>query len=369
MQSSALRAAVVVVAVAYMICAANAGTLIPIPPVPGSTTTDIRAINDDNVITGDYTTPDGIEHGFVGTLDGDYTTFDFPNGNTSPTGINNDGYITGLANNSTDDCPVYGCEYLRSPDGKIKAITKDGAVLDGVAQGIISHTRFVGQYTFFDQNDQLFYYGYYGKGTKYRTGLTLPFNTTRTQPRGYNKKGTVTGFFLDLNHSSLRTGFVLKDDVATAVNYPDNNATYTLLESVNDKGMIAGAWQNNGDTAGQAFLFDFAKNEFLPISVPGATVSFAGGINNVGVVAVSGDFSVSYIYCLKKKSCPLSPRAIETLDRWIPARTRAAICRHSCMEPMRTPARDRKIDVSAIRGAAGRDPEFRRTGGDPRSIR
>jgi hypothetical protein len=297
-------------------------------------------------------------HGFVGTLDGNYTSFDFPNGATSPNAINNDGYITGYASTSTEECPAFGCEFIRAPNGSIEPITRHGVQLDGIAQGIIKNARFVGQYIIVGENGQLFYYGYYGKGAKYRAALTLPFNTTRTSPRGYNKNGTVTGYFLDLDNNNIHPGFVLKAGVATAVNYPDQKATYTLLEGVNDKGMIAGTWTSNDGSSEQAFLFDFDKNEFMPISIPGAMFSFAGGINNNDVVAVTDENGVSYIYCLKKRTCPLSSKATEILDHWIPATTRSAFCRDGCTGPLHIPANRKKMDAASIHNAIGRDPEF-----------
>ena len=355
MKKSALKAVVAAAAVAWLISEAKAGTLIPVPSVPGSTATVIRGINDSNTITGSYTDPDGSVHGFVGTLDGNYAGFDFPWGTTIPEAISNDGYITGLSNYSTNDCPYYGCEYLRKPDGSIAAITKDGVPLDGVAQGIIAKTKFVGQYSVF--NNGLSYFGYYGTGTQYRAALTLPFNTNRTSPRGYNKKGIVAGYFVDTDHGSLRTGFVLKKGTATAINYPDENAFSTYLESVNNRGLIAGAWSSQDGTVEQPFVFNFAKNAFSLISVPGAPVAFANAINNNGVVTVT-DFTVSYIYCLKKKGCPASPNAIEIPDRWIPARTRSVICRNGCTGPLHIPASHGKMDIAAVREAIGRDPEF-----------
>ena len=355
MKSFVLKAVYATAAIAWLFSAANAGTLIAVPSVPGSTATVVRGINDNNVITGTYTDPDGSVHGFVGTLDGNYTGFDFPYGDTIPEAINNDGYITGLSNYTTNDCPYYGCEYLRGPDGLITAITKDGAPLDGVAQGIIGNTKFVGQYAVF--NGVLSIYGYYGQGTQYRAGLTLPFNANRVSPRGYNKKRMVTGYFVDLDHGSLRTGFVLKRGTATAVNYPDANAFYTFLESVNDKGLIAGAWSNQDGSVEQPFIFNFANNAFSLISVPDAPIAFANAINNKGVVAVT-DFTSSYIYCMKKKECPASPRAIEIPDRWIPAKTRSVICRNGCTGPLRIPSNHGKIDAAAIREAIGHDPEF-----------
>jgi uncharacterized membrane protein len=356
MHRSLLRAALCAAGAICLCSAATAGTLVPIPPYPGSTTTVIRGINDNDVITGTYTTQDGVTHGFVGTLDGNYTSFDHPNGQTIPEAISNDGYITGLGGFS-DACGIQGCSFLRTPGGTINAITKNGVTLDGVAQGIIGHTKFVGQYNVLDENNHTLFYGYYGKGTKYRKGLTLPFNTTRTSPRGYNKAGTVTGFFLDLDNGSTRPGFVLKNGVATRVNYPDQNAFFTLLEDVNDKGMIVGAWGNQDGTIEQAVLYDFGKNAFSPISVPGAATSYANAINNAGVVAVSGDFTTSYIYCTRK-ACPLSQGAIAVPERWVSGvDVHSAICRNGCVGPLHKSSN--KADAATIREAAGRDPVVR----------
>lgn len=56
----------------------HAGVLVPLPKVPGSDNTYAIAINNNNVIAGRYVTADGLNHGFFGTLDGNYTTFDAP---------------------------------------------------------------------------------------------------------------------------------------------------------------------------------------------------------------------------------------------------------------------------------------------------
>jgi hypothetical protein len=355
MHRAFLSAAALAAGVVCLFSTASAGTLIPIPSFPGSTTTVIRGINDNNVITGTYTTSDGVIHGFVGTLDGNYTSFDHPNGQTTPEAINDDGYITGLANAPTADCPVLGCTFLRAPDGSFQAITKDRVPLDGIAQGIIFNTKFVGQYSFLDQNRHLFFYGYYGMGTKYRAALTLPFNTNRTSPRGFNGRHTVTGYFVDLDHNSVRTGFVLKDGVSTAVNYPDPNAFATLLEDVNDKGVIVGAWATQDGSVEQPFVYDFDNNAFSLIPVPGAAVAYANAVNNAGVVAVT-DFTVSYIYCTRKSTCPNTPHGFAIAERWTPATSRSAFCRNACLEPLRTPARIRKSDAAAVRDAVNHDP-------------
>src|SRR6478672_5939236 len=84
--------------------AAQGGILIQVPAFPGSTGTYVRAINDKNVITGYYTMADGVPHGFVGTLDGHYTSFDASESGTIPLGIAKNGYIT-IGSNLSIDCP------------------------------------------------------------------------------------------------------------------------------------------------------------------------------------------------------------------------------------------------------------------------
>ena len=112
----------------------DSGYVDPGPPVPGSTAMGITGINDENIVSGQYETPDSQTHSYFGTLDGQYTSFDAPNPNgwTAVGGINNAGYITVLSNYQTEDCRFIGCEYLRSPDGNLAAILKAGTRLDGI---------------------------------------------------------------------------------------------------------------------------------------------------------------------------------------------------------------------------------------------
>src|ERR1700754_1777933 len=80
---------------------ATKAQLIPIVPYPGATSTTVFGIADDNnTITGSYVSADdGATHGFYGTLDGNYTSFDFPDApDTQPRGINGTGrLITGFS--------------------------------------------------------------------------------------------------------------------------------------------------------------------------------------------------------------------------------------------------------------------------------
>jgi hypothetical protein len=328
------------------------------PKVPGSISTYATAINDNNVITGSYVASDGVDHGFVGTLNGEYTTFDFPNGHTRPTSINNDGYIVGLANVATDECPYAGCEFMRDPAGTIAGITRNGAPLDGVADGIAAHQRFVGSYSYFD-GDTIFYYGYYGKDTKYRADLTLPFDTDDTQPRGLNKSGTVTGYFAS---DRGNRGFYLKNGIATEMGLPDVRASGVFVKGLNDHDVASGYWYNPGDTFERAFLVHIGSGKYQAISVRHSVFIEAGGINNAGLATVNID-GIPYIYCSQpKKSCLSGTKVIEIPDKWspaVPSTTHSILCRDRCIGP-RHRSLHRRVNRTAVREAMKRDPELQR---------
>jgi hypothetical protein len=248
-----------------------AGTLIPVPAVPGSTSTSVSGINDRNIIAGEYDTPDGGTHGYFGTLDGQYTGFDGPAGWTIVAGINNAGYITVLSNYQTEDCRFIGCEYIRNPNGSFAAIEKVGTRLDGIPGGITAHQRFVGWYFAGDGSGV---YGYYGRGTKYLSDLTLPFETNITMPRDVNKNGMVVGQFSDPTTRDY-IAFIVKDGVASAIEYPDPTVTDTWFSGVNRGGMVSGFWQDQAGSV-RAFLYDPVAIAFSPIDVAGATSVTAG---------------------------------------------------------------------------------------------
>jgi len=326
----------IIMASALCTAIAHAGILVPIPPVPGSIFTDVFGINDLNAIVGQYLTPDGVIHGFTGTLDGKYETFDYPGSSwTEGRGINKDGYVTGDSFDVQNN--FYGPTFIRTPDGKIKPIEQDGLVLNGKAQGIIAHANLIGEQAVNDQG-HLRFYGFYARGSNYRSELTLPFNTDRTRPRGLNTTGNVVvGYFHDLDDSShFYRGFLLTNGIATAVDFPDQSTYDTYLEGVNRKGLIVGSWNNEDGSAGQAFLFDPARNRFRVIALPGTSPPAADGINNAGLV-VAADETGSYLYCPNRKTCPLQgPISKQIPEHWVSAAmfSRTLPCRNNCLGPV-----------------------------------
>lgn len=325
-------------------------------------TTFARTINDKNVVAGSYVTTDGASHAFFGTLDGQYTTFDVLGGHDAALGLNDRDYITGYSSVQTEDCQILGCQFLRATDGTIRTITKDRIPFDGIPEQIVGHQNFVGQYTYLDENSGiLYFFGYYGHAARYESDLTLPFDTYRTRPRGFSEDGTVSGWFSDRDQGNKGRGFILKDGVATAYDYPDDSAFITEFEGLNASGQVPGAWLDTDQTFSRAFVFDIAAARFKPLDVPGANYAFAGGINEAGIIAVNDDTS-SYIYCPRRKTCPLHAGAIKVPERWIAARanSEARLCKDGCKSPSQLPAARKPTNEAMLRQATARDPELQR---------
>jgi hypothetical protein len=282
-------------------------TLIPVIPVPGSSSTVVFGINDNNIIVGAYKTPDGSEHGFLGPLTGSYTTFDVGTTGTEPHSISNDGHIVGFANASQGSGHPHALhEFERMPDGSVVPITRKKTHILGIAQGINNaRNEFVGD----DAKSDSLIDGYYGRNGKYKAALTLPFDTTETHPRGINNSNAVVGFFD--NSTGSAGGFLLQNGVVTVINDPDPSAVTTALEGINDRGLATGIWED-AQSHLSAFTLDTVADVFTPIEVPGATLVEAYGLNKAGLVAVASDIG-PFIYCPRSKDkCPSNgQKAIE----------------------------------------------------------
>lgn len=274
-----------------------AATLVPVPPVPDSVETDALGINDNNIIVGGYFTPDGVEHGFFGTIDGNYTTFDAGDGGTEARGINDQGDITGFANASSGDV----CKFVpfeRTAVGTIMDVTRNGRLLKGQIQQINKAGTFVGNYCDKDGN----YLGYYGANGIYQ-GDIGGFSHF-TAPRGINKNNVYAGWFIPDGAANM-IGFILQPGILSIVGYPDPSAVDTVLTSINDKRVATGNWDDGASYLPNGFVLDLPKGTFSPVNVPGARYAQGFGINNAGVFAVVTDIG-SFIYCRKQRGCPAS---------------------------------------------------------------
>lgn len=278
----------------------HAATLIPVPQVPGSTYTSITAINDSDVIVGFYGTSDGAQHGFFGTLDGNYTTVDLSATSTELRGINDAGIIMGIANDANSE--PQGFE--RYADGSTVFVTlKHGAptgyAIDG---GINSDGIFVA--SGWDQNFTQFQ-GFYGKNAQYTRKIEVP-GSFKTYPRGIDDSNDVVGFYSTPDQPSTYHGFLLENGVVTTIDYPDPTEVSTELYGINKHGLIAGGWTDQKGNP-YAFLYDTATGEFTSLEekhVKHGKLAQTLGLNNDGLVAVNF-VNGPFIYCPRKAStCP-----------------------------------------------------------------
>ena len=284
---------------------AESAVLIPVTPPSGSTSTVVYGINDSNVITGYYQTSDGVQHGFVGPLNGAYTTFDYGETYTNPRAINNNGYITGTADNGGLDI-----QFERNPGGEIATITMEGFPAGSglIVQGINSKGVFVGNYLKVGALA-----AYYGKNAQYQSDFVLPDGSTDADPRGINDSGAVAGFIVR-DETRTSDGFVVEKGVETLIDYPDPDVAFTFFQSINKHGTVAGYWTEKNLKRPHAFTYDSGAGTFKQIKVPHSKDVEAYGINSAGLVTIDADTG-AFIYCpysLASGRCPSA--GIEIVD-------------------------------------------------------
>lgn len=306
--------------------AAHAATLIPVQPVSGSAadTTIAMGINDSDVVTGSWTDASNVTHGFVGTLAGSYTTFDYTDTanditSTYPRNVNNDGTVVGLAGTSNSEF-IEGYAFERRSDGSFVTI-KDGTTpLDGIAQGLANSKNEALAGDHWESGTTLVRYGWTGANGKWKQNLPEISGSTRVAARGINVAGTVVGFFTTDFEATFH-GFLFHNGTATQIDDPNPKAvTGTFLQGINDNGLVPGTWvDKNGN--GHVFLLDTTTNTFTDLAMPGAECGQAFNGNNAGLIPV-GFWSCStgtgggfFIYCPQPKAkCPSSTAAIEIPD-------------------------------------------------------
>jgi hypothetical protein len=279
--------------------AVRAGTYVPVIPVAGSSegSTGVLGINDDNVIVGSYFTDDGVQHGFTGTLDGNYTTFDIGVTVTDARGIGKDGSITGEA----DDRDGNFFPFERLPNGSVKKITIDGQRFAfGLAQGFNSKGVFVG----FGETEKDFErHQFYAKKGKYQGEIASGLGEVNT--KGVDSLDNVVGDYFT-SGDQREHGAFLQDGTASTIDFPGANVVDTFLDGLNDNGIAAGEWDNGFDAQKYkffGFMVDLNSATFTQLAPPHAKFSQAWGVNKNGLIAITSDQG-AFIYCPKKKKCP-----------------------------------------------------------------
>ena len=278
---------------------ANAATLVPVTPPSGAVQTIVFGINNLDVIAGAYIDANNGTHGFVGPLNGTYTTFDFGGASTGtvPRALDDAGDIVGFA---ADPNFTLGEEFLRPAHGTIGPITKNGAPLDGVAQGInlIGETS-TGDYI--DPNTGA-RTGYLARKGVYRSDVTLGLNVFTTNPRSLNYFGTLAGFYVETDRVTTH-GFILSKWGRLQIVDADDSGT-TALEGINIWALATGQVLDSSDEP-HSFVYNSTTGKFSAIDIPdGSAGQQAWGVNDLGQIAVSTSKGLSYIYCLSKFLCP-----------------------------------------------------------------
>ena len=281
---------------------AHAAYLIPVT-VPGSTSTTVFGINNNNVITGSWLDANSVEHGFCGPLAGVYATFNY-SGNTAmgtePRGINDADQVVGFGPTDGTGNYVVGPEFEYNCDTRgITTIEEGNTPLDGIAQGIDPKGLFAGDHWLFNGTAYT-RLGYTGKNASWIQDFQV-FGAARVAGRGINKSGVIVGYYGDANGAAH--GFILQGGIATRIDFPNAAEFDTYLEGINDKGVIAGGW-DDGVNEEQGFTYDMKTGTFTTISILGSAGQQPFGINNQGLVAVNTDGG-SFIYCPQKlNQCP-----------------------------------------------------------------
>lgn len=280
--------------------AAQAATIITVPLVPGAVNQTVFGINDSNVIAGAYHDSAGVEHGFFGTLDGNFTTFDVVGDGTigtEPRAISSDGSIAGFAAGSGF---AIGEEFFRRPLGSVAFPQFAGKHLDGVLQGTNFLHISAGDYF----NDAGTRAGYFAQNGHWQHQFLLRIaGWTQNSPRGITDDGkTKAGYFIDSGGGEH--GFVQKRGITQVIDYP-GAAILTVLEDINNHDLASGQWDDSSGNP-HAFSLDTRTGTFTDIHVKdGSTFQQAWGINDKGLIPFSTSIGASYIYCPHPQSkCP-----------------------------------------------------------------
>ncbi len=295
MGKTGLLAAASMVCIVFAAPQALAAGFVTVPLPDGAIGGGVIGINDQGDVAGSYS-PDGTnEIGFAGPIDGTYETFSVDGHPTQARSINNQGRVVGFY-----APPGSLNEFERTSDGTITPITKDGAVLIGIPQGLSASGEFVGDY-FGDPAATPVRGAYKGKDAAWVADVTLPFAAIRVAARGVNAKGDVAGWFVADAGGAVQ-GFVIKNGETTVLNYPGSVATF--IQGINNKGEMSGTWE---DAQGNSHGFSLAADleTWTSFDAPVGTQTQAFQINNLGQIAVNGYDPANgedglFIYCPKK---------------------------------------------------------------------
>ena len=292
--------------------ASHAATIVPVTPPAGAVQTIVFGINQRGVIAGAWIDSSNVTHGFIGPLNGTYTSFDYGGSSTGtvPRALDDRGNIVGFAPGPN---LFVGTEFLRQADGTIVTLENNGVAMDGVAQGIIKKAvTSTGDYVI-DSNTGV-RTGYLASNGLYQKDVTLNLGELTTNPRGINWFGSLAGFYVDQNGTTTH-GFIISKKGGVQTIDADSSGT-TALEGINKKELASGQVIDSSGNP-HSFVYDNKTGVFTTITInDGSNVQQAWGINDRGQVAVSTGIGASYIYCVDDHQCPRAGTKMASEHSW-----------------------------------------------------
>jgi hypothetical protein len=255
-------------------------------------------------ITGFYEDASEVNHGFLRTSDGTFTTFDAPGAGTAGTGpyAGDEGTFGGSINRFGEifgwyiDAGDVSHAYLRAPNGMITEFNVRGAV-NAAGQGteVAYNTGLnaagttIGGYLDSDTVWQSYVRAANGFVTEFSVSGAGTGPDQGTQTSGINSAGAITGFYADANgvaHGYLRAA----NGAMTTFNYPEagtSSGQGTWGTTINDTGWIVGDYADtNGVIHG---LLRAPDGALTPFDAPGAGTGSGQGtipifINSAGAI-------------------------------------------------------------------------------------
>jgi hypothetical protein len=190
------------------------------------------SINPAGTIAGSYASPfpNFVEHGFLRTADGCFTTIDYPGATfTEALAINPAGVIVG------DFCNDVTCYqgFLRTPDGTFTMINANA----GIPAAINSAGAITGSV--------LTEVGGYVRNPD---GTFITFNppdSISTAPFAINSAGVITGYYCD----GVGCHGFLRSPRGTITTFDPPGSTFTVATAINPRGVITGAYFDAGGLA------------------------------------------------------------------------------------------------------------------------
>jgi probable HAF family extracellular repeat protein len=238
--------------------------------------TQLLGINDHNVIAGyhgDMNTEQTPNKGFTLKLPANFSDENFPNSTqTQVIGINNSGDTDGFY---IDQAGVtHG--FIKSKD--FTNVDLPGTTFNQLL-GINNKDQAAGYF----QDAAGLQHGYVHE--KNGDFLVLNIPMLSSQATGINDEGTVVGFEQSSPAATTASGFILKNDKLTVLNYP--GSTFTQALGINNQGEVVGDFT---DANGVMHGFIDRNGHMSQIDAPGATSTTINGLNKDGrIVGFSMD--------------------------------------------------------------------------------